>query len=93
VVEGTSTVSVTTADGRTFATTVAGTSATDDVTRPKISATDLHAAPIASRGAAVREVVLTDGDPLGAYAGSVTLGIVSGTDRTIQVADQTTAPW
>ncbi len=90
VVEGASSVTVTTASGKTYDATVVGTSSTADVALIKINASGLTAAPIASAGAEVGQVVLAIGDPLGQYAGSVTLGIVSGTDRTIQVADQTT---
>jgi S1-C subfamily serine protease len=90
VVEGASSVSVTTSDGKSYDATVVGSSSTDDVALLKIAATGLTAAPIASGSAQVGQVVLAIGDPLGEYAGSVTLGIVSGTDRTIQVADSST---
>ncbi len=90
VVEGASSVTVTTAAGKTYDATVVGTSPTADVALIKINATGLTAAPIASSAVEVGQVVLAIGDPLGQYAGSVTLGIVSGTDRTIQVADQAT---
>jgi serine protease Do len=91
VVEGATAVSVTLADGKTYDARVIGISSTDDVALIKIDATGLTAAPIAPSGSlAVGEVVLAIGDPLGQYAGSVTLGIVSGTDRTIQVGDPST---
>jgi serine protease Do len=90
VVEGATSVKVTTADGKTYDATLVGTSSTDDVALLKIDATGLRAAQIASGTATAGQVVLAIGDPLGEYAGSVTLGIVSGTGRTIQVADTTT---
>ena len=90
VVEGASSVTVTTSNGKTYDATVVATSPTADVALIKINATGLRAAPISHSGVAAGEVVLAIGDPLGQYADSVTLGIVSGTDRTIQVADQTT---
>ena len=90
VVEGASSVTVTTSSGKTYDATVVGTSPTADVALIKINATGLRAAPISGSGVAAGEVVLAIGDPLGQYVDSVTLGIVSGTDRTIQVADPTT---
>lgn len=91
VVEGATSVSVTTVDGKTYDATVIGTSSTDDVALIKIDATGLVAAPIATASSVqVGQLVVALGNPLGQYADSATLGIVSGTGRTIQVADPTT---
>ena len=91
VVEGASSVSVTLADGRTFDATVVDVSSTDDVALVKIDATGLTAAPIAaSSSVEVGQLAIAIGNPLGEYADSVTLGIVSGLGRTIQAADATT---
>ena len=90
VVEGASSVTVTTPDNKTYTATVVGSSSTDDIALLKIEASGITAAPIASATAQTGQVVLAIGDPLGEYPGSVTLGIVSGTGRTIQVGDTTT---
>ena len=90
VIEGASKVTVTTTDGKTSTATVVGSSTTDDIALLKVEASGLAAAPIATSTAQAGQVVLAIGDPLGEYPGSVTLGIVSGTGRTIQVGDTTT---
>jgi len=90
VIEGASSVTVTTTDGKTYTATVVGSSTTDDIALLKVEASGLTAAPLATTAARAGQVVLAIGDPLGEYPGSVTLGIVSGTGRTIQVGDATT---
>ncbi len=91
VVEGATSVSVTLEDGSTHNATVVATSSTADVALIKISATGLTAAPLAPQSAvAVGDAVLVLGNPLGQYADSVSMGIISGTDRSIQVADMAT---
>ena len=90
VIEGASKVTVTTTDGKTSTATVVGSSTTDDIALLKVEASGLTAAPIATSTAQAGQVVLAIGDPLGEYPGSVTLGIVSGTGRTIQVGDTAT---
>ncbi len=89
VVEGATSVTVTLEDGSTHDATVVATSSTDDVALLKISATGLTAAPIASGKPVVGTAVLVLGNPLGQYPDSVSTGIISGTDRSIQVADMT----
>jgi len=91
VVEGASSVGVTLSDGSTYDATVVDVSSTDDVALVKIAATGLTAAPIASASSPeVGQVAIAIGNPLGEYADSVTLGIVSGLGRTIQAEDATT---
>ena len=90
VIEGASKVTVTTTDGKTSTATVVGSSTTDDIALLKVEASGLTVAPIATSTAQAGQVVLAIGDPLGEYPGSVTLGIVSGTGRTIQVGDTAT---
>lgn len=91
VVEGASQLTVTLADGRTFPGTVASTNATLDVAVVRIAATGLPTIPIgASNSLKVGQTVLAIGDPLGAYPGSVTVGIVSALNRSVSVADDLT---
>jgi serine protease Do len=91
VVEGATAVTVTLSDGTTYDGTVVDVSSTDDVALVRIDATGLTAAPIADPAAVeVGQLAIAIGNPLGEYADSVTLGIVSGLDRTISVADTST---
>jgi serine protease Do len=91
VVEGATSVSVTLADGTAYDATIVDVSSTADVALLKADATGLTAAPVAdSDKVEVGQLVIAIGNALGEYADSVTLGIVSGLDRSIQVADQTT---
>jgi serine protease Do len=91
VVEGASRITVTLADGRTFPGTVAATDPTLDVAVVKIDASGLPTISLASSDAVeVGQTVIAVGDPLGDYPGSVTIGIVSGLDRSVTVADELT---
>jgi serine protease Do len=91
VVEGASQVTVALADGRTFPGTVVSSDTALDVAVVKISATGLPTLALAtSTSAELGQTVLAIGDPLGEFPGSVTTGIVSGTDRSITVADDLT---
>ncbi len=91
VIEGASQITVTLADGRSFAGTVTASDLALDLAIVKINATGLPTAPLGSSATLkVGETVLAIGDPLGQYPGSVTTGIVSGLDRTLTVADELT---
>ena len=91
VVEGASRITVTLADGRTFPGTVAATNLTLDVAVVKIDAAGLPTVSLASSDALqVGQTVIAIGDPLGDYPGSVTIGIVSGLDRSVTVSDELT---
>ncbi len=91
VVEGASQITVTLADGRTFPGTVASSDATLDVAVVRIGATGLPTIPIGkSSNLQIGQMVLAIGDPLGQYPDSVTVGIVSGLDRSVTVADDLT---
>jgi S1-C subfamily serine protease len=90
VVEGATLITVTLADGRTFAGTVAGIDTTLDVAVVRINATGLPVLALATSAAQVGQTVLAIGDPLGEYPGSVTIGVVSGLDRSLTVADELT---
>ncbi len=90
VVEGASRITVTLADGRTFPATVAASDLTLDVAVVRIDAGGLPTIPLATATAKVGQTVMAIGDPLGDYPGSVTIGIVSGLDRSLTVADDLT---
>jgi S1-C subfamily serine protease len=90
VVEGASKITVTLADGRTFAGTVASSNSTLDVAVVKIAATGLRTLALSTGKLQLGETVMAIGDPLGEFPGSVTIGVVSGTDRSITVADDLT---
>jgi S1-C subfamily serine protease len=90
VVEGATQITVTLADGRTFAGTVAASDTTLDVAVVKINAARLPVLTLATTAAQVGQTVLAIGDPLGEYPGSVTIGVVSGLDRSLTVADELT---
>ena len=91
VVEGASRVSVTLADGRTFTGTIAASDLSLDVAVVKIAASGLPTIALgSSSGLRIGQTLIAIGDPLGEYPGSVTLGIVSGLDRSVTVADDVT---
>ncbi|MDQ7908842.1 trypsin-like peptidase domain-containing protein [Phytohabitans sp. ZYX-F-186] len=88
VVESASGVRVTLSDGRTLDATVVGTDATADLAVLRASGTaDLTPATLGSSAdLRVGDTVLAFGSPLG-LEGTVTAGIVSAVDRTIQDGD------
>ncbi len=91
VVEGATEITVTLADGRTFQGTVTASDLALDVAVVRIAASGLPTIPLETSGAPnVGEAVIAIGDPLGDYPGSVTIGIVSGLDRSVTVADELT---
>jgi serine protease Do len=91
VVEGSSSLSVQLADGRTFPATIVQQATDNDLALIKIDATGLSAAKIGdSSKIQVGETALAIGSPLGTYTETVTQGIVSGLGRQIQVADELT---
>jgi serine protease Do len=86
VVEGSTTVSVQLADGRTFTGTVYGLSSTTDLAIVKITATGLPTAVVGdSSTLVVGQRVIAIGDPLGDFQNTVTTGIVSALGRSIDV--------
>ena len=80
VVEGASTITVTLADGRTFAGTIASTDSSLDLAVVKIAATGLPTISLGTSTLQLGETVMAIGDPLGEFPGSVTIGVVSGTN-------------
>jgi len=91
VVEGSSSLSVQLADGRSFPATVVREASDNDLALIKVDATGLTAARIGdSTKIQVGETALAIGSPLGTYTETVTRGIVSGLGRQITVADELT---
>ena len=91
VVEGSTSLTATTADGTEYPATVVTISDTQDLALVKIDATGLKPATIgSSSGIAVGQTAIAIGSPLGTYTETVTKGIVSALDRTITVQDEQT---
>jgi serine protease Do len=90
VVSDATNVTVQLSDGREFAGTVAGIDTLTDLAFVKIEGTDLPTVALGeSSSLKVGQLAIAIGSPLGRYPGSVTAGIVSGLDRTVDVASQT----
>ena len=91
VVEGSQTLTVALADGRELPATIVKISDTTDLALIKVDATNLPAATIGdSSSIQVGQTAIAIGSPLGTYTETVTRGIVSGLDREITVADEST---
>jgi S1-C subfamily serine protease len=91
VVEGSTSLTATLADGSEYPATVVTVSDDQDLALVKIQATGLHAATIGdSKGIQVGQTAIAIGSPLGTYTETVTKGIVSALDRTITVQDEQT---
>jgi S1-C subfamily serine protease len=84
VVSDPGTLTVQLSDGRSFPATVYGTDTLTDLAIVKIDATGLSTATLGDSSALqLGQTVLAVGDPLGTYPGTVTVGVVSGVDRSI----------
>jgi serine protease Do len=84
VVADPGTLTVQLSDGRSFPATVYGTDTLTDLAIVKIDATGLPTATLGDSSALkLGETAIAVGDPLGQYPGTVTVGVVSGVDRTI----------
>jgi S1-C subfamily serine protease len=91
VVEGSTSLTATMADGTEYPATVVTVSDTQDLALVKIDATGLKPATIgSSAGIQVGQTAIAIGSPLGTYTETVTKGIVSALDRTITVQDDQT---
>ena len=89
VVDGATNLSVQLTDGRTFTGTVYGESSTSDLAIVKIDATGLPTAAVGdSTQLVVGQRVIAIGDPLGDFQSTVTTGIVSGLNRSIDVENE-----
>jgi serine protease Do len=89
VIEGSTTVELTTDDGKVYPATVIGTDAKTDLALLKADAT--HALPwvqLAEKAPRIGEWILTVGNPFG-LGGTVTAGIVSGRARNVGAGMQT----
>jgi S1-C subfamily serine protease len=91
VVEGSTSLVATTADGTEYPATIVTVSETQDLALVKIDATGLKPATIGpSARIEVGQTAIAIGSPLGTYTETVTKGIVSALDRTITVQDEQT---
>lgn len=86
VIEDASSISVSLQDGTTYEAKVIGYDSRTDLAIIKIDATELPAAVIGSSNTySVGDKVYAIGNPLGEYASTVTNGIISGIDRSVEI--------
>jgi S1-C subfamily serine protease len=91
VVEGSQSLTATLADGSEYPASVVTTSDTQDLALVKVDATGLKPATIGnSDDIKVGQTAIAIGSPLGTFTETVTRGIVSALDRSIQVQDEQT---
>ena len=91
VTEGSRSLTVELADGRQFDATIVRQSNDQDLALIKIDGSGLPPAVIGDSGVPeVGQTAIAIGSPLGTFTETVTKGIISGTGRTITVADETT---
>lgn len=91
VVEDSESLTVELANGQQFAATIVAASDDEDLALIKIDATGLRPAVIGDSDALeVGQTAIAIGSPLGTFTETVTRGIISGTGRTITVADEAT---
>jgi S1-C subfamily serine protease len=90
VIDGATSLSVTLPDGRELTGRVVAVDTTLDLAVLRIDGSDLPAAVIgSSAGLRMGQAVVAIGSALGTYDGSVTFGVLSGTDRSITVSNGT----
>jgi S1-C subfamily serine protease len=88
VVEGAQNLTVRLTDGRTFPATVYGVDTLTDFAIVKVDASGLPTAPLGDSSALKQgQSVIAIGNPLGEYTNSVTTGVVSGLNRSIDVSN------
>lgn len=89
VIEGARDITVALADGRTFDATLVGTDPFSDLAVIKIDATDLPTAEFGnSDDIMIGEPAIAIGNPLGLeFQGSVTAGVISALNRTLNIGD------
>lgn len=84
VIDGASSVTVTTHDGTEYPATIIGSDATNDVAVLKVEASGLPAVTMGSSDAlAIGDMVVAIGNPLGTLSSTQTVGYVSGKDRDV----------
>jgi S1-C subfamily serine protease len=89
VVQGATKVTVVLGTGRELAGTVHGIDTLTDLAIVKVDATGLPTAPLGDSSALkVGQTAVAIGNPLGEFEGSVTAGIISGLDRSVQVSNR-----
>jgi serine protease Do len=89
VVNGASSLKVTLQDGTEYEASIVGADSLTDLAIVKIEATSLPAATLGnSSSVIVGDKVYAIGNPLGVFTSSVSAGIVSGLNRTIEVEGQ-----
>jgi serine protease Do len=90
VVDGADTVTVLLSDGRTLDGKVVGIDTYTDFALVRVDASDLPTVELGDSNALrVGQLAVAIGSPLGKYPGTVSAGIVSGLDRSIDVSDMT----
>ncbi|MDR1617156.1 MAG: trypsin-like peptidase domain-containing protein [Syntrophomonadaceae bacterium] len=90
VIEGAGSITVRTADGKEYKSSLIGTDAKTDLAVLKIEAAGLVSATFAdSASIKVGEPAVVIGNPLGELGGTVTSGIISAKDREINIGEQT----
>ena len=90
VIEDANEITVTLKSGKDYKATLVGTDEKTDIAVLKIDATGLTPATFGDSSAvAVGEQIIVIGNPLGSLGGSVTTGIISATDREIEVENMT----
>lgn len=86
VIDGASTIEVTTDDGKTYPATLIGKDAQTDLAIIKVDAADLVPAQFGdSTTLEVGDAAIAIGNPLGSLGGTVTTGIISALDREITI--------
>jgi len=90
VIDGASSIEVTLTDGKTYKAKLVGTDATFDVALIKIDAKDLTVATFGSSAdLKLGETSIVIGNPLGQLGGTVTHGIISALNRSIEIEGKT----
>ena len=90
VIEDANEITVTLKSGKDYKATLVGTDEKTDIAVLKINAKGLTPATFGdSTSVAVGEQIVVIGNPLGSLGGSVTTGIISATDREIEVENMT----
>ena len=88
VVCGAQQLQVSLADGRTFTGHVYGVDTLTDLAIVKVDATNLPVAPLGNSATLKQgQLAVAIGSPLGQFTNSVTAGVISASNRNIQVAD------
>lgn len=87
VIEDASSIIVVLSDGTELVATVVATDEDNDVAIIDVEGDGYATLPLADGEVSVGETVIAIGNALGEYEATVTVGVVSGTDRSVEVAD------